>query len=278
MPAAARFRLLLPLLAGALVAAVTLALGNWQLRRAEEKQALQAVLDAAARRPALALDSLTEGAEPMPGQRLRLEGEWLPAAGIFLDNRTHAGRAGYQVLMPLRLADASGVVLVNRGWVPAGADRAILPTVPTEPGRVTLEGRMQRPEAGAFTLARDGELAQGRLWQVLDIAQLAARTDIGGDVAGQPGRPGLPLCSVRAGEREQAGACFATWLVLQTSASADGLVRDWPAPSAGIERHHGYAFQWYALAALATVLSCAHAWRLFLRRPDDERKPRLAGR
>ncbi|WP_418648218.1 SURF1 family protein [Thauera butanivorans] len=278
MPAAARLRLLLPLLAGALVAAVTLALGNWQVRRAEEKQALQAVLDAAAQRPALVLDTLAEGAGVMPGQRVRLEGEWLPAAGIFLDNRTHAGRAGYQVLMPLRLADASGVVLVNRGWVPAGADRAILPVVPAGSGRVTLEGRAQIPEAGAFTLARDGEFEQGRLWQVLDIARLAARTDIGGGVTTLTERPGLPLCGARAGERGQAGACFAPWLVLQTSAAADGLVRDWPAPSAGVERHHGYAFQWYALAALATVLSCAYARRLFLRRPDDERKPRLAGR
>ena len=277
MPAAARLRLLLPLLAGALVAAVALALGNWQLRRAEEKQSLQAELDAATRRPAMPLASLAEGVDLVPGQRVRLEGEWMLEAGIFLDNRTHAGRAGYQVLTPLRLPDASGVVLVNRGWVQAGADRSVLPSVPAESVQVTLEGRMQIPENGAFTLARDGELAQGRRWQVLDIARLAAQTDFN-EGAGAVGSQGLPLCAARAGEREPAEACFASWLVLQTSAADDGLVRDWPLPSAGIERHHGYAFQWYALAALAALLSCAYVWRLFLRRPDDERNPRLAGR
>jgi surfeit locus 1 family protein len=30
-------------------------------------------------------------------------------------------------------------------------------------------------------------------------------------------------------------------------------VRDWPAPALGVERHKGYAFQWYALAAMAVI-------------------------
>jgi surfeit locus 1 family protein len=34
-------------------------------------------------------------------------------------------------------------------------------------------------------------------------------------------------------------------------ARQQGLVRDWPQPSTGIERHQGYAFQWYALALMA---------------------------
>jgi surfeit locus 1 family protein len=267
-------RRLLPLLAGALVLAATLALGNWQLGRAEEKQALQAALDAAAQRPARLLATLAGAAGPASGERVRVEGEWLPSAGIFLDNRTHAGRAGYHVLMPLRLADASGVVLVNRGWAAAAADRAVLPAVPAEAGSVALEGRVQMPEADSFTLARDGELAQGRVWQVLDMARLAAQMDGGGIAEAAGARPGLPLCAARAGE----GRCLAPWLVLQTSAAADGLVRDWPAPSAGIDRHRGYAFQWFALAALAATLSCAYAWRVFLRRPHDDRNPGLAGR
>jgi cytochrome oxidase assembly protein ShyY1 len=33
----------------------------------------------------------------------------------------------------------------------------------------------------------------------------------------------------------------------------DGFARDWPAPSLGIEKHQGYAFQWYALAVMACL-------------------------
>jgi surfeit locus 1 family protein len=32
--------------------------------------------------------------------------------------------------------------------------------------------------------------------------------------------------------------------------AADGLLRDWPAPDAGLQKHYGYAFQWFALSAL----------------------------
>jgi len=37
-------------------------------------------------------------------------------------------------------------------------------------------------------------------------------------------------------------------------ASDDGLVRDWPAPDFGIEKHQIYMVQWYAFAVLAIVL------------------------
>ena len=48
-------RMLTPLLAGLLVMVITVMLGNWQVRRAQQKTELQAVLDAAAQRPAEAV-------------------------------------------------------------------------------------------------------------------------------------------------------------------------------------------------------------------------------
>jgi cytochrome oxidase assembly protein ShyY1 len=35
------------------------------------------------------------------------------------------------------------------------------------------------------------------------------------------------------------------------------LVREWDRPDFGIDRHRGYAFQWYALAGLTGVLLVA---------------------
>ena len=276
----AAVRMLTPLLAGLLVIAVTVMLGNWQVRRAQQKTALQAVLDAAAQRPAEAVaasaalreaaDKEGAGRDLSPaqaverGQRVLLKGKWLASATAtaFLDNRTHAGRAGYHVLAPLRLADGSGVVLVNRGWVAADADRTVLPEVALAPAQVTLEARVHLPEADAFTLAKAGQIEAGRVWQAVDLSHLAARADVS-----------LPLCSTSG-----AGvACLASWLALQTSDTTDGLVRDWPLPAAGIDRHRGYAFQWYCLAALAAALTARYAWRLFSRRHHDDRNPRLVG-
>jgi cytochrome oxidase assembly protein ShyY1 len=42
-------------------------------------------------------------------------------------------------------------------------------------------------------------------------------------------------------------------VIEQTGDSGDGLVRDWPKPSLGMEKHQGYAFQWFALAATAIL-------------------------
>ncbi len=40
----------------------------------------------------------------------------------------------------------------------------------------------------------------------------------------------------------------------QTGAPSEGLTRDWPAPALGVEKHYGYAFQWFGLSALVAVL------------------------
>ena len=39
------------------------------------------------------------------------------------------------------------------------------------------------------------------------------------------------------------------FVIRQESALDDGLVREWEPPDFGIDKHYGYAFQWFALAA-----------------------------
>lgn len=40
----------------------------------------------------------------------------------------------------------------------------------------------------------------------------------------------------------------------KASANKDGLLRQWLQPNLGIEKHHGYMFQWWALSALIAGL------------------------
>jgi surfeit locus 1 family protein len=49
---------------------------------------------------------------------------------------------------------------------------------------------------------------------------------------------------------------------------ADGLLRDWPAPSLGAARNQGYAFQWFGLSALVVIL---YVWFQFIQ-PRRARK------
>ena len=62
----------------------------------------------------------------------------------------------------------------------------------------------------------------------------------------------------------------APWTVLQADAPGivdDGLLRKWPRPAADIHKHYGYAFQWFGLCALMSVL---YVWFQLIR-------PRLSG-
>ena len=47
----------------------------------------------------------------------------------------------------------------------------------------------------------------------------------------------------------------------QSGPASEGLQRDWPAPALGLERHYGYAFQWFGLSALVVIL---YVWFQFI--------------
>ena len=216
-----------PLVAGLVVSLLGVQLGNWQLRRAEEKTRLGERVTALASVPVTPL----AGQAPIEWQRVSLSGQWLPQGAIFLDNRMHRGRPGYHVLTPLRLAANGEMILVNRGWVGAAADRSRLPELAAAAGEAIVEGVVRHPEDKPFTLAR--QAGAGRLWQVLDLPAY----------------------------RQAFGLPVADYVVDQTGAAADGLVRDWPRPEAGVDRHHGYALQWYGLAAAAAAMTGLYVFR-----------------
>ena len=76
---------------------------------------------------------------------------------------------------------------------------------------------------------------QGRVWQNLDIPRYEAAT-------------GLTVLPV---------------IVEQTAPAAPGddLVREWPAPDLGAEKHMSYMLQWFAFAATTLVLWGWTTWR-----------------
>jgi surfeit locus 1 family protein len=42
--------------------------------------------------------------------------------------------------------------------------------------------------------------------------------------------------------------------VIQQGAASEGLLREWPQAATGVEKHYGYAFQWFGLALLIALL------------------------
>jgi surfeit locus 1 family protein len=240
-PPARRFRpRLVPTLAAIAAIVLFVGAGNWQRGRMQTKDALRADYDAAALLAPLDVSALP-AADAWPALRFRpvqATGEFDAARQILIDNKVHAGRAGYDVVTPLKLADGRAVLVV-RGWIAQGASRADLPAAPPPAGPVTVHGRVALP-SGAYVELASAPPA-GPVWQNLDPARFAAATGLA-----------VPPAVIEA-----------------TGAAADGLVRDWPAPDFGSDRHRIYMVQWYAFAALAAVLWLVLNLRR-ARRPADE--------
>ena len=122
----------LPTVAALAAFALAVSLGNWQMRRAEEKAAAQRLLDAAQASGPVRLDGAAL-ADPrkLSGMRVELTGRFQDRYTIFIDNRSYRGRAGFHVLTPFNSDSLDRPVLVLRGWVPQDpAQRSRLPALP----------------------------------------------------------------------------------------------------------------------------------------------------
>ena len=229
------------LFAAVIAVALTTRLGLWQLDRAAQKERLQATADERRGLPALtggqvAFDAVTADAQHQ--RAVQLSGRWLAAATVFLDNRAMNGRAGFLVVTPLVLADGSGV-LVQRGWVARdAADPRRLPPLQTPAGEVKVVGWVAPPPSRLFEFE---QAASGSIRQNLDLQAFAREIR-------------LPLRPLSVLQVNDSGVAF------------DGLLREWPRPAADVYKHYGYAFQWFALAALITGL---YVWFQLLRPRHD---------
>jgi surfeit locus 1 family protein len=202
--------------------ALLLWLGAWQLQRAGQSRAQLAAYASDPAAP-LALPPATDGAALPRYARVRLSGHYLPQRQFLLDNMTHAGSAGYRVLTPF-LTDRGETVLVDRGWLAAGANRAELPPIGVGDDPRELTGRLDAlPRPGIEPGA--GAAAGGEHWpRVVGFPTLA-------ELSAALNRSLYPQ------------------IVLLDAAARDGYLRDWRPGGMPPERHVGYAVQWFALAA-----------------------------
>lgn len=216
-------------------------LGFWQLRRLDERRDFNATVELRVDAPAIPLADLL--AEPgfapdrAEWRRVTASGAYLPDQ-IIVFNRSQGGRAGDNVLTPLRLDDGL-IVLVNRGFVPLGAP---LPAPPATAVEVLGRARpSQLRDRGGLT---DAAPESGPLTEVrrVEIERIAAQLD--GDVA--------PIYLD---------------LVAAVPAVAPADPVPVPPPELGTGPHLSYAVQWFIFAIAVIV-----GWVLALRRSIAARR------
>ena len=223
-------RFWLPTFAALLLAGSTFALGQWQLRRAAQKEAVQTAIEAKnnlAPLDAKALSATKKIADEIYRPAV-LKGVWQSAHTVYLDNRPMSGRTGFWVVTPLAVEGTGQMILVQRGWAPRNFnDRAQLPQVLTPAEPVTIEGRIAPPPSKLYEFKG---VDAGRIRQNIDLKSFSQETHLG---------------------------LLEEVSLLQTGPASEGLQRDWPAPNLGVDKHYGYAFQWFGLCALVIFL---YAW------------------
>ena len=213
----------------ALVTAVAFVnLGLWQLRRLDERRAVNATIEERSAgdpvRLGVAVATYGDDPEALVHRRVLVSGQYDPSAEVMVVGTTRNGRSGHDVITPLTIE--GGAVAVNRGWVPI--DTAGPPAVGAAPPTGTVEVAgvlLESQTSGSLgTPGADGTYAQvGRI----DLAELSGQWVDG---------------------------LLGVFLLLEKQAPAGSelpLPRPASDPSEG--SHLAYAVQWFVFAAIALV-------------------------
>ncbi|MGD8588832.1 MAG: SURF1 family protein [Chromatiales bacterium] len=235
-----RFRIQpVPTVIMVLLAPMFIALGLWQLDRADQKRALAHNLEQRRKLPPLLLSGNLPAAEQLEYRSVTATGRLLNDKTVLIENRKYQGNTGFHVITPLRLSDSNQIVLVNRGWI--SRQQATDPaSIARAEGEQTIRGEavIPQPPALNLSLAIEPEEALPH-WPFLTLEHYSAWS----------------------------GLSVLPFMILQAPDDISGFVRRWPEPRINEGMHIGYAIQWFAFALIALVI-----WlRLSLHRTEQNR-------
>jgi surfeit locus 1 family protein len=214
-------------------------LGIWQLDREDEKIGLMQAVEARVNQTPLVASILPGLGEKVDGLPVLIEGRYSEQQPLLKDNVVLAGQVGFEVLA-LFIDETSDIVfVVNRGFVPMGETRAVLPEIPPTPrGRLSLNGHVY------VSTALDQQYAVGELIDGLQIVQSAD--------------PKLLQAAL--------STTVYPYLLRLDESTPTALPRYWPVTSMSPEKHRGYAVQWF-LMAIAVII--AFGYFTFKSETDD---------
>lgn len=194
-----------------------ISLGLWQLDRADEKRQLQQNFLVAKQKPATQWD-----AHNLENYRLVSETGYFDQKRYWLlDNRVNNGKVGFDVIMSFVSRDK--ILFVNRGWVQGDISRQSLPVFDTPKGTINIIGRVYLP---------------------LDQKKLS-RSDQWPKIIGSME---LDAMSLDVSVANPGG------VVRLQGDSQGALITGWPEVNVSVEKHQGYALQWFAMALALLVL------------------------
>ncbi len=209
-------------------------LGFWQLHRADHNRAL--LLQAEQQRKAAPVilseflqnnftDMLQENLAAWHLKPVKLRGYWLNKV-FLLENQISNEHNGYYIYGVMQLNGNQGLLLVNRGWLPAPALRSQLPSVPA--------------------------VTTGEVEEVGEIYESPALHDNKPLFAEQGWPKRIGRINLSGAEQELQTKLLPV-VVRLTSGSPSALATQWTVVNIMPEKNTAYAIQWFAMA-IALVL------------------------
>lgn len=236
----------------AVAVVVMVNLGFWQLRRLDERRAVNELVEARTRQAPAPLTSLLDDAaapDEVEFRRATATGTFDPAHEVLVGYRSSKGLPGFHVVTPLVL-DGGRTVLVNRGFVPlALADRWPVADAVPPPGEVTVTGLVRDSSDGGHEPEPPAAATNGTSTNTTKAKSKTPRTNV---IDVDAIATVLP-----AGRR---GELLPVQLELQQPVPP-GFPDPLPPLDLGQGPHLSYAVQWFAFSAVA-----AGGWVLLLRR------------
>ena len=196
-----------------------ISLGFWQLDRADEKRAIEDQI-ASANSGDVELINSVEFLKDKEYYHVRLQGSYIGDKQFIYDNQIVDQISGYYVLTPFVLTGASNAILINRGFIPWNGKRDKLADIDIEEKLTEVKVQISKPikrlELKASEITRDFPV----LIQALDLDAMSTIASLD----------------------------FTSVIGLLSPESEDGFVRQWEPYTGSIERHIGYAIQWFLMA------------------------------
>jgi len=225
----------------ALVAIIAMVkLGIWQLDRSTFKAQKQATITARLNEPIRKLPETVVKSSEWRYFNVSVKGQYLPELGILVDNVVNNSIAGVSVVTPFEIEGSETRILVNRGWIPWGVDRRILPTVETPKDTIELYGLLIPPLEGHFYLQDPQDSKEHeQLWSQLDFKQFEQNNS----------QPLQPLILVL--DENQPGS----YENIETLSEDE-----W------IARHKAYAVQWFGLAITLMIITIILIYKYLIRK------------
>ena len=219
------WRLLLPTFLIVATISFLVSLGFWQLDRADQKRAIEASIT----RANTGVIELIKSEQELLNKEfyeVRLKGNYLNEAQFIYDNQIVDQVSGYYVLTPFILTGQSKAVMVNRGFIPWNGRRDKLADINVDSGQTEIQVQILNP-------IKRIELKTSELVREFPVIIQAIDFDV---------------------IEEISNISFIKVIGQLDASAADGFIRKWEPYTGSIEKHIGYAIQWFLMALVLGLI------------------------